>query len=226
MNSDSCIPSLPRITILPGKRPFYDHSSRAAFGEFFNSLLGNRRRYARTRRNSMLMTTRKNRDAVSLARYTAPIGAVFTDLLSLEFLLRLFLYERQAKPHNAFKPGQDLTGLRLGAVLPANALTDFKQLKNLIDRYNEFVGPSCPRLKIGPNLVDLRDALAHGRLFIRKNGLRLQLLKFTRPEVGKVKVNFSATLTLKWLAAQSNRLRDESAKVQRARGTFSTRRAA
>jgi hypothetical protein len=141
---------------------------------------------------------------------------LFTNLQTLEFLLRLFLYRKRSRPHISFVRGQNLTGLRVGKVLPENAVTDYDTLGKLIRRYNAIAARKIPGLKIAKDLVSLRDALAHGRVFVPMTGLPLQLLKFTRPRDGRVKVEFAAALTLDWLGKQSARVLAEIEKVRAA----------
>lgn len=149
-------------------------------------------------------------------RHALCLGTLFTNLQTLEFLLRLFLYKRRSSPHISFVRGQNLTGLRVGKVLPENAVTDYDTLGKLIRRYNAIAARKVPSLKIAEDLVSLRDALAHGRVFVPKTGLPLQLLKFTRPRNKRVKVEFAAALTLEWLVKQSTRVLAEIEKVRAA----------
>lgn len=149
-------------------------------------------------------------------RHALCLGTLLTNLQTLEFLLRLFLYKRRSRPHISFVRGQNLTGLRVGKVLPENAVTDYDSLRKLILRYNAIAARKDPGLKIAEDLVSLRDALAHGRVFVPKTGLPLQLLKFTKPRNRSVKVEFSAALTVEWLANQGTRVLAEIEKVHAA----------
>ena len=165
------------------------------------------------------MTTRKTQDTSSLDTYAPGLGLLFANLQSLEFLLRLFLYKKRSRPHASFRRGQNFTGLGVGTVLPENALTDYDSLGGLIKRYNEMAKRSLPALEIDHNLVTLRDALAHGRVFVPKTGPPPQLLKFTKPRRGEVRVKFAASLTPEWLAAQNNCIQEAISKLYAANNT-------
>ena len=147
------------------------------------------------------------------------LGTLFTNLQTLEFLLRLFLYKKRSRPHISFVRGQNLTGLRVGKVLPENAVTDYDSLGKLIRRYNATAVGKVHGLKITDDLVSLRDALAQGRVFVPKTGLPLQLLKFTKPRGKTVRVEFAAALSLDWLEKQSTRVLAEITKVRAAMGS-------
>lgn len=172
----------------------------------------------------MTMGTRKNSNSDALESHARGLGAVFANLQSLEFVLRLFLYRRRSRPHAFFRRGQNLTGLSVGAVLPENAVTDYDSLSDLITRYNTIARRSFAGFEIDHTLVTLRDALAHGRVFLPKTGLELRLLKFTRPRHRKVRVNFAAALTVEWLAAQNARVVREITKIHAAANAARQRR--
>ncbi len=170
-------------------------------------------RYAEMPQGRMLMTTGANSAYTLSGSHTQGLGTLYGYLQSLEFLLRLFLYKRRSRPHTFFKRGQNLTGLDIGAILPENAITDYDPLSKLIRRYNAIAERSFPGYEIDPKLVTLRDALAHGRVFIPKNGLPPQLLKFASPKNGKVKVMYSASLTPHWCKTEILRVHDDINKV-------------
>lgn len=69
-------------------------------------------------------------------RHALAFGTLVTDLLTLEFLLRLFLYETRSRLEISFVREQNLSGLRVGKVLPENAVTDYDSLGKLIRRFN------------------------------------------------------------------------------------------
>lgn len=159
------------------------------------------------------MTIHKNQSAVFLDSYTRALGSVFANLHSLEFLLRLFLYKKRSRPHASFRRGQNFTGLSTGTILPVNALTDYQSLGDLIKCYNTKIKRGFPALEIDQNIVTLRNALVHGRVFVPKTGLPLQLLKFAKPRNGKVEIKFAATLTPEWLVAQNDQIQKAIALV-------------
>lgn len=167
------------------------------------------------------MTTpnRSGPQLYTVNRHALALGTLVTDLLTLEFLLRLFLYETRSRREISFVRGQNLSGLRVGKVLPENAVTDYDSLGELICRFNVTAPKQTAGAKIAEDLVNLRNALAHGRLFVHKTGLSLQLVKFTKPHKRKVKVELAARLTLAWFAKQSACVRAEIEKVRAARNS-------
>lgn len=63
--------------------------------------------------------------------------------------------------------------------------------------------------------MDLRDALAHGRVSAPEPHADMMLLKFDRPQAGQARVAFAETNTCEWLREQSTRVADEIRRVQR-----------
>lgn len=64
-------------------------------------------------------------------------------------------------------------------------------------------------------LVDIRDAIAHGRVSAASIAGPIHLLKFSKPEPEDecVEVTFSVALTAAWLDSQANRAADAVRKV-------------
>src|SRR5436190_20262530 len=93
--------------------------------------------------------------SLDLVEQATQLGKVVGNLLSLEFLLRFYLYERALiVPHEAFASGDSIVSAQVGTVVPHNALTSYDSLLPLIRRYNENV-PN--ELKIDESLAQLRD---------------------------------------------------------------------
>jgi hypothetical protein len=55
--------------------------------------------------------------------------------------------------------------LQAGQTVEENAFTSYDTLGQLITKYNGAVKASAPELQVDPDLSDLRDLLAHGRMF-------------------------------------------------------------
>ncbi len=107
---------------------------------------------------------------MSFEEYASLIGKVVANLQALEFLLRAFLYAKGDPPHSAFPPGKAVDDLKVGDWAPENAMTCYDSLGDLIDRYNK-IAPAARR--VDPTIVELRDALAHGRVSAPAPGVRL-----------------------------------------------------
>jgi hypothetical protein len=88
-----------------------------------------------------------------------------------------------------------LEDLRVSDVVPVNAWTQFAGLGHLIGRYNQTVVDKRPEVMLDPSLVDIRDALIHGRQLTGETDAPLLLLKFSKPELGMVTVELSERLT-------------------------------
>src|SRR5947209_2870741 len=96
--------------------------------------------------------------------YVIGLGELLRTFQSLEFLLRSFLYEKADPPHTKFPDNFVIQKLSVGDTVETNAATDFSSLSQLIDRYNKLIKPTAPELMLDPSIVQLRDALAHGRV--------------------------------------------------------------
>lgn len=107
-----------------------------------------------------------NRDAQLL-------GELVSNLLSLELVLRL-------SKVNHFS-------LKIGNIVDENEFTNDDTLVQLIDKYNDYVKSYDPALIIDKSLVSTRDALAHGRIVRSRSEGSSRLLKFDKPDNGRVK---------------------------------------
>ena len=135
--------------------------------------------------------------------YVKKLGQIWANFYSLEMSLRTFLALRDDR--EALKEGQSFNTLVVGDQVGENPTTDYGSLGQLIDRFNE-VAPE--KRRIDRSLVDLRDALAHGRVWSVDGSFPLRLLKFDRPQKGLVRVTWASSLTEEWLDEQRQRLFD------------------
>lgn len=153
---------------------------------------------------------------MELLEYATALGKIVANLQSLEFTLRAFLYQRGDPPHQPLAAGADLYDLRVGDAAPENALTSYDSLGQLVDRYNRVVND--PQLALDRSVVELRDALAHGRVSAPLEATNLSLLKFERPKAGRARVVYCQELTPQWLSDQVKRTVGELRKVAKAGG--------
>ncbi len=156
---------------------------------------------------------------MNLDEYALSLGGLHNNLTSLEFALRGYLYRRADPPHNPLPAGTLLLSLKVGDIVPQNALTDYSTLNLLIDRYNKLVTPTHPELAVDPTIVDLRDALSHGRIIIYDSKQDMVLLKFSKPSSGRTSITYSQKLSLEWLHEQAGRVLDEVRKIVKAPGS-------
>jgi len=145
--------------------------------------------------------------------YASLLGQIIANLQSLEFSLRAFLYNRAVQRDKHFPSNGTLDELNVGDKLPENALTDYSSLGKLIDRYNCLIKKKNPAHTIDLKIVELRDALAHGRISSTEPNRDFFLVKFNKPEKSFVKVAYSQKMTFKWLREQVNYVKAEVQKV-------------
>jgi hypothetical protein len=121
------------------------------------------------------------------------VGSIVLNLQALESLLRGFLVEKYGQC-SAFPKMGDKVACR-------SYLTNFVSLGDLIKDYHRCLEDHERKHRIDESVVLIRDALAHGRLFVRGNDPKppYELWKFGMANEGKMPVEFSETLTQDWL---------------------------
>lgn len=132
-----------------------------------------------------------------LEQYACRLGRIYGNLMSLETSIRAFLGEECARnrPDKSSPKVFDFERLRVGDVVPADPMTDFSALDQLVRRYNAVALKKCPDWALDRSLIDMRDALAHGRHFTEDTDVPLLLLKFSKVTNGTVKVECAERLT-------------------------------
>lgn len=152
------------------------------------------------------------------------LGMILGNLQSLEFVLRVFLREDEERARCAHgEPPLAIVNygqLKVGEWVGEDAFTNYDQLRDLIDKYNARIASVAPSLRIDPCVVDLRDALAHGRVSAHAPSEPMSLLKFGKPRKkpgdpnrNEVQVTFVATMNTMWFKKQTARTLDEVKKV-------------
>lgn len=136
------------------------------------------------------------------------------NLHSLECMLRLYL--RRAENNGAIDAVRSLDSLRVGDVVPETAFTNYDTLAMMVGKYNAKVGPA---FQVDAKVVELRDALAHGRVYgSASTRLPMRLLKFDKPRSGQATVTYSELLDQAWLDAKRAWVAGEIEKVAGALG--------
>jgi hypothetical protein len=146
----------------------------------------------------------KKWDSASPEQYPLMVGKMVSNLASLEFALRTVIYLNETPPSRRSPIAKPLTDLRAGDKVDANAITSWDSLRDLVRKYNE----RNPSSRISESLVELRDALAHGRILTDDPKKDLQLIRFSRPSDGKVIVEIAQTMSFEWLGQQIHLLHD------------------
>ena len=102
------------------------------------------------------------------------------------------LDERAAKQVQA-----QLPRVKAGDCVEINAFTNSDDLRQTLEKFNRHAPLNC-RLDINP-IINLRDAMAHGRMFGYGSMKHLRLLKFSRKaKAEKVSVELVQDMTHAW----------------------------
>ena len=155
-----------------------------------------------------------------LESHAFALGQIIGNLHTLEFLLRVFLGQMHTERYPS-STAINLDRINVGDKVPENYLTNYDTLGKLVHNYNNLVSKSAPELQIDMDIVQLRDALAHGRVSSATPSPPFRLLKFDKPQQGFVKVTYALDMTPAWLSAQINHLRDAAWKVSKANSKIS-----
>src|SRR5258705_13415551 len=92
------------------------------------------------------------------------LGKLIGNLHSLEFLLRAFLQKLPTARPTGVPWGFDIYSFPVGTELAESELTSFDSLAVLIDKVNTELFRQGSNDRIERSLVELGDALAHGRV--------------------------------------------------------------
>jgi len=141
------------------------------------------------------------------------LGRLITNLHTLETSIRDFLLTAAEGLKSSTEHAQNLRNLRVGQSVPLNPFTNYDDLRTLIIKYNESVKTISNEFIIDENIVNLRDAIAHGRVFAFEPSYPLVLLKFSMPKEKQVRVEFNATMTSEWFDTNIKRTKIELSKV-------------
>jgi len=145
-------------------------------------------------------------DKAPFESHAINLGKIVGNLLSLEMGARLAIVkldERAAKQVQA-----QLPQVKTGDLVEINAFTNSDDLMQTLEKFNKRAPLNC-RLDI-KSIVNLRDAMAHGRMFGYGSMKHLRLLKFSRKaNAGKVSVELVQDMTDAWFM-QSIQLLDSA----------------
>lgn len=141
-----------------------------------------------------------------LELHALSLGKLFGTLQTIELGARLFL----AKTN-------DIPEWKIGDWAELTLLTNNLDLREVLERYNK--AAMNYRVDID-RIVSLRDALAHGRVFVRgpiQNAHSLKLLKFKRKaEAKRVQVEIAWEMTEEWFKENIGLLVDSFEKIRTA----------
>lgn len=135
------------------------------------------------------------------------LGKIILNLHSLEFILRVCLDRLPTAPASGLPWGTDIYTKPVGTILPVSDLTSYESLGQLIERYNAEVEKRKIGNPVDLALVEIRDAIAHGRVSTKEEA-PMHLIKFSKPRDGKVSITFNLVMDEEWFKSSSKRVRD------------------
>ena len=144
------------------------------------------------------------------------LGKLLVNFQSLEFALRGFLVNNEIASGIASSQALNLNEMNRGDIVPENAFTNWDTLKQLIEKYNSNPQILSAGLIVDETLVDIRDAIAHGRVSAPTPSASPKLLKFNKPKGNQVEVTFSVSMTKEWFGEQIKRAYNAVLKVNEA----------
>ena len=134
---------------------------------------------------------------MDLNEHATSVGKLLGNLQSLEFLLRVFLAKSTEARGDGKDARTDLFSMPIGAVLPADQLTNYDSLDTLIAKFNARAEQDGFAI-LDKRIVALRDALAHGRVAAKVEGGNMHIVKFDRPSNETVRVTYHEVMTKDW----------------------------
>ena len=144
---------------------------------------------------------------MTLDEHTFLLGKLLVNFHSLEFSLRAYLANAPGAAPMGLPPGTDVYSQPVGTDIPENVITSYDSLSELLAKVNKKLeAQHLPELD--RSLIEVRDALAHGRVSAPSAEPPLRLIKFERPRNGVARVAFNVVMTEEWFAQQRGRVHD------------------
>ncbi|WP_090439176.1 hypothetical protein [Duganella sp. CF458] len=134
------------------------------------------------------------------------LGKLIVNLHSLELTLRLFLHSRPNARPTGLAYGVNIYAQPVGTALSESDITSYASLRKLINDVNVELTRRGIADQVDPDLNELRDALAHGRVSANIDEDTMRLIKFTRPVNGSVEVSFNTLMSDEWFSEQRRRV--------------------
>ncbi|MGS5085950.1 hypothetical protein ACVC7V_05495 [Hydrogenophaga sp. A37] len=136
---------------------------------------------------------------MNAAEHSSNLGKLVHNFQSLETWLRVVLL----KLESAQRPTSrlDFESMTIGTMISVDALTDYSDLATLCRRFNRHMEAKDAQI-LNVSLVDIRDAIAHGRILGTPNGFPLRLVKFSKPTSGQVKLVVNEIMDHNWFSLQ------------------------
>lgn len=140
---------------------------------------------------------------MTLDEHRIGLGGLLANFQSLEFIIRAFLSWCNYSSETA----TDMYSYPVGTELPESEWTNYDTLGDLINKYNsEAKKRNLPAIDTA--LVEIRDALAHGRLSAPSSAPPVRLIKFSKPKNNLVRVTFNVVMTKSWFGIQTEKIKE------------------
>lgn len=142
-------------------------------------------------------------------RYNELVGGIVMNLQAFETTVRFYFF-RKNDESNPFP--------KLGAEeAPSSSLTAYVELGKWVRRFDSNLSKEeLPKYEISNQVVEIRDAFAHGRLVAPEPPKPpYTLWKFGEPSNGVSPVRFCRVLTEEWLASTAKMIDGEIDKVMK-----------
>jgi hypothetical protein len=94
---------------------------------------------------------------MTVQQFNAHVGGIVMNLQAVETGLRFFFFRKNGETNPFPKPGSKEA--------PSSSLTAHRELGKWIKRFNSnLTKDELPKFRISDDVVEIRDAIAHGRL--------------------------------------------------------------
>lgn len=144
---------------------------------------------------------------VNVEEHARNIGGLITNLHSLELQIRCLLSLANFPEASGMPIGHKLADLAVGSEYTAGAFTNYDSLRQLIVAFNDLADRRSLKT-LSMAIVELRDALAHGRCIADPGEPCFRLIKFSPVRNGRVKVAYNEVLDLDWYGRQRRMISD------------------
>lgn len=143
------------------------------------------------------------------------LGKLVGNLQSLEFGLRGVLAQGESSKASDAGSGLDALNFAVGSDVPETNITSYASLPRLVKLFNARANINGWD-EVNVAVVELRDALAHGRTSSASPEFPLKLVKFDKPQNGRVRVTYSEIMDEAWFDRQMQMLRQAMNAIERA----------
>jgi hypothetical protein len=136
--------------------------------------------------------------------YFKKLGILVNNLQTLEFWLRNYLITIEEKTGTQRGALEHFNEWKEGKLVEICAFTDDRSLSQLITEYNNWQTRLSSGSLIDNSIAEVRDSIAHGRVFIEECPERTKLIRFNKPKGDFVRIRSCIVLTEKWFDDQTD----------------------